>query len=77
MTDTKVPNRLAAIDRSATPGEGIPQRRATDSPDAYAAWLNRSRGGASRHSAITKNLYNWNSYKNWADKARNDWDGKK
>jgi hypothetical protein len=30
-----------------------------------------------RHSAITNNLYNWHSYKNWADKIRGSCDEKK
>jgi len=27
-----------------------------------------------RHAAITKNLYTWSNYKNWADKMRNNWE---
>jgi hypothetical protein len=30
-----------------------------------------------RHAAITNSLYNWHSYKNWAEKARVNWDEKK
>ena len=30
-----------------------------------------------RHAAITNSLYNWHSYKNWADKVRGNWDEKK
>jgi len=30
-----------------------------------------------RHAAITNNLYNWNSYKNWAEKIRGSWEDKK
>jgi hypothetical protein len=30
-----------------------------------------------RHAAITTNLYNWHSYKNWADKVRGSWEDKK
>ena len=29
------------------------------------------------HSAITHSLYNWHSYKNWAEKARGNFDEKK
>lgn len=29
-----------------------------------------------RHSAITNSLYNWHSYKNWAEKARGNFDEK-
>jgi hypothetical protein len=28
-----------------------------------------------RHAAITKNLYTWSNYKNWADKMRDSWEG--
>jgi len=40
-------------------------------------------GGAStykpggRHAAITNSLYNWHSYKNWAEKVRVNWEDKK
>jgi hypothetical protein len=27
-----------------------------------------------RHAAITKNLYSWSNYKNWADKMRDNWE---
>jgi hypothetical protein len=27
-----------------------------------------------RHAAITKNLYTWSNYKNWADRVRDSWD---
>jgi len=30
-----------------------------------------------RHAAITNNLYNWHSYKNWAEKVRVSWEEKK
>jgi hypothetical protein len=30
-----------------------------------------------RHAAITNNLYNWHSYKNWAEKIRGTWEDKK
>jgi len=30
-----------------------------------------------RHGAITNNLYNWHSYKNWAEKIRGSFDEKK
>jgi hypothetical protein len=35
----------------------------------------RELGG--RHGAITNHLYNWHSYKNWAEKIRGSWEGKK
>jgi hypothetical protein len=30
-----------------------------------------------RHGAITNTLYNWHSYKNWAEKIRGSWEEKK
>lgn len=30
-----------------------------------------------RHAAITTSLYNWHSYKSWADKVRGDWEDDK
>jgi hypothetical protein len=27
-----------------------------------------------RHAAITKNLYTWSNYKNWADRMRDSWE---
>jgi hypothetical protein len=27
-----------------------------------------------RHAAITKNLYTWSNYKNWADRMRDTWE---
>jgi hypothetical protein len=76
MSDSKIPNRLAAIDRSVAVGDIPTPKRAGDLTDGYAAWLSRVKN-SNRHAAITKNLYSWNNYKTWADKARSDWDGKK
>ena len=45
--------------------------------DAYAAWLERMQRTRGRHAAITNSLYNWHSYKNWADKAKGNFDEKK
>ena len=40
----------------------------------YANWLDRMQRTRGRHAAITKNLYTWSNYKNWADKVRDNWD---
>jgi hypothetical protein len=67
MSDIKNPNRYTGVDRRAA--------RA----DAGAVKL----GGAApfktggRHAAITTNLYNWHSYKSWADKVKGSWEDKK
>ena len=42
--------------------------------DAYATWLDRMQRARARHAAITKNLYTWSNYKNWADKVKDAWD---
>jgi hypothetical protein len=41
--------------------------------EAYARWLEHMQRTRTRHSAITRNLYTWTNYKNWADKVRHDW----
>ena len=41
--------------------------------EAYARWLEHMQRTRTRHSAITRNLYTWSNYKNWADKVRHDW----
>lgn len=43
--------------------------------DAYATWLDRMQRARARHAAITKNLYTWSNYKNWADKMKDSWEG--
>lgn len=45
-----------------------------DSPDAYPNWLDRMQRARARHAAITKNLYTWSNYKNWAEKMRDNWE---
>jgi hypothetical protein len=69
MSETKIPDRLAAVDRRVN-------TRAGDPNDPVSTWLMRGHKGTGRHAAITKSLYNFHSYKNWADKVRTDWDDK-
>jgi hypothetical protein len=38
--------------------------------DPYANWLDRMQRARARHAAITKNLYTWSNYKNWADRMK-------
>lgn len=47
---------------------------AADTADPYANWLDRMQRARARHAAITKNLYTWSNYKNWADKMRDNWE---
>ncbi|MBS0399859.1 MAG: hypothetical protein JSR95_14420 [Proteobacteria bacterium] len=68
MNDTKIPDRLAAVDRRINSDR--------DPNDPVSSWLMRGHKGTGRHAAITKSLYSWHSYKNWADKVRGDWDDK-
>ena len=71
MSDSKNPD---SIHRSgparAAHGAGTPASRELP----FRARLSRPGG---RHAAITTSLYNWHSYKNWADKVRGSWDDKK
>lgn len=40
----------------------------------YGNWLDRVQRSRGRHAAITKNLYTWSSYKNWADRVKDSFD---
>ena len=66
--------------RGDAPGsrpEPVPTGTTPGSPDAadpYANWLDRMQRARARHAAITKNLYTWSNYKNWADKMRDNWE---
>ena len=69
MSDIKNQTRYTGVDRraprvepGAKPGAAVPR-------ETYKT------GG--RHAAITNSLYNWHSYKNWADKVRGNWEEKK
>jgi hypothetical protein len=42
--------------------------------DPYANWLDRMQRARTRHAAITRNLYTWSNYKNWADKVKDSWE---
>ncbi|PZN32226.1 MAG: hypothetical protein DIU71_08075 [Proteobacteria bacterium] len=41
--------------------------------DPSRSWLERPQPLNSRHAAITRSLYSWNSYKSWSDKVRSSW----
>jgi hypothetical protein len=65
MTDVKNQSRYTGVDRRAPRAD-----KAAGTPrDTFKT------GG--RHAAITNNLYNWHSYKNWAEKIRGSWEDKK
>jgi hypothetical protein len=42
--------------------------------DPYSTWLDRVQRARGRHAAITRNLYSWSNYKNWADRVKTNWD---
>jgi hypothetical protein len=68
MSDSKNPSRYTGVDRRA-PRMEVGPNGAPVPREAYKP------GG--RHAAITNSLYNWHSYKNWADKVRGNWEEKK
>jgi hypothetical protein len=61
--------------RSDAPGtQRDPQNAgAPTGADAYANWLDRMQRARARQAAITRNLYTWSNYKNWADQVRDSW----
>jgi len=70
MSDIKTTNKYTGVDRRAPRAEqGATKISASGTREVYKT------GG--RHSAITNNLYNFHSYKNWADKVRGSWEDKK
>lgn len=70
MGDSKNHTRYTGMDRRAPRGEAAILKAGTPvSREAFKT------GG--RHAAITTNLYNWHSYKNWADKIKGSWEDKK
>lgn len=42
--------------------------------DLQRNWLERAQPANPRHGAITRTLYNWNSYKSWTDKVKGSFD---
>jgi hypothetical protein len=62
--------------RDNSPGtqrEPAPAGSPTGGADAYANWLDRMQRARARQAAITRNLYTWSNYKNWADQVRDSW----
>jgi hypothetical protein len=78
MNDSKPQSRYKGVDRrkrprtpagGVAPGPGMTR-------DAYVNLLKRSEKVGGRHAAITNSLYNWHSYKSWADRMRGSWEQK-
>ncbi len=53
--------------------EPAPSATGPGGADAYANWLDRMQRARARQAAITRNLYTWSNYKNWADQVRDSW----
>jgi hypothetical protein len=58
---------------AGTRREPVPAGSPTSGADAYASWLDRMQRARARQAAITRNLYTWSNYKNWADQVRDSW----
>ena len=69
MTDSKSP-RMPPIRKPLDPAGVVPAAPAV----VGRAPLPRGRVLGSRHSAITRNLQNYASYKSWAEKMRVNWE---
>ncbi|HME37823.1 MAG TPA: hypothetical protein VKG63_02585 [Steroidobacteraceae bacterium] len=69
MSQAKDQSRYTGVDRRAPRTEPGVLKPPVAPREIYKT------GG--RHAAITNNLYNWNSYKNWAEKIRGSWEEKK
>jgi hypothetical protein len=70
MSEIKDQSRYTGVDRRAPRTEpGIAKPGAVVQRELYK--------GGGRHGAITNTLYNWHSYKNWAEKIRGSFDEKK
>ncbi len=75
MNDSKNSTRYTGLDRRAPRSQpGMPAPVAGKQGAAVAREAYKTGG---RHAAITNSLYNWHSYKNWADKMKGSWDEKK
>lgn len=72
MTEVKNLTRYTGIDRRAPRTDGLSKSGLGVARESY-----QTGGPRGRHAAITNSLYNWHSYKNWADKVRGNWDDKK
>lgn len=70
MSDVKNQSRYNGVDRRVPGAEpGVLKPGGLAPRELYK--------GGGRHAAITNSLYNWHSYKNWAEKIRGSWEEKK
>ena len=70
MSDSKSP-RLPPLRKPQEPAAGV---RPDVPPPGGRGVLSRSRVLGGRHSAITRNLQSYASYKSWAEKMRSAWE---
>jgi hypothetical protein len=67
---------MSSSDRGRDDAPGTQREPPAGAPvgtDAYANWLDRMQRARARQAAITRNLYTWSNYKNWADQVRDSW----
>lgn len=50
------------------------ERRIPQNAELYAEWMERMKRGRGRHAAISRNLYTWSNYKNWADRMKDSFE---
>lgn len=79
MCESKVDEMSATGTHRAWVGEsggalGGAVVRAGAPRDMQRNWLDRSQPSNPRHGAITRTLYNWNSYKSWTDRVKGSFD---
>ena len=73
MTDSKSP-RIPPIRKPLDAPVGVRPEAPAVVGRTERSVLPRARVVGSRHSAITRNLHNYASYKSWAEKMRNSWE---
>lgn len=66
---------MNVTDKLPEDGSSTGERKALLPPaDLYAGWMDRMQRSRGRQAAISRNLYTWSNYKNWADKVRGSWE---
>ncbi|HTY50407.1 MAG TPA: hypothetical protein VMB48_12030 [Steroidobacteraceae bacterium] len=43
-------------------------------PSGEGDWVERMQRARSRQAAISRNIYTWSNYKNWADQVKGSWE---
>ncbi len=78
MSDIKNQSRYRGMDRRGlrTSSTTADASAGPAAGEKYGDLLKRSEKLVGRHAAITNSLYSWHSYKNWAQKMRDNFDKK-